>query len=118
MTTLFMHHYYIPKKAQGHVCKTDAHLQFDNADHIGREAILETYDRLFNLWKTDNSLLVELKLVLNHRLVFWDGMHSKEPDNPKYAEFTFLYLDLYEKADRYIRSRSPKNIRKNWQILE
>ena len=106
MTTLFMHHYYVPKKAQGHVCKTDAHL------------ILETYDRLFNLWKTDNSLLVELKLVLNHRLVFWDGMHSKEPDNPKYAEFTFLYLDLYEKADRYIRSRSPKNIRKNWQILE
>ena len=84
MTTLFMHHYYVPKKAQGHVCKTDAHLQFDNADHIGREAILETYDRLFNLW----------------------------------AEFTFLYLDLYEKADRYIRSRSPKNIRKNWQILE
>ena len=73
MTTLFMHHYYVPKKAQGHVCKTDAHLQFDNADHIGREA---------------------------------------------YAEFTFLYLDLYEKADRYIRSRSPKNIRKNWQILE
>ena len=118
MTTLYMHHYYVPKKAQGHVCKTDAHLQFDNADHIGREAILETYDRLFNLWKTDNSLLVELKLVLNHRLVFWDGMHSKELDNPKYAEFTFLYLDLYEKADRYIRSRSSKNIRKNWQILE
>ena len=36
MTTLFMHHYYVPKKAQGYVCKTDAHLQFDNADHIGR----------------------------------------------------------------------------------
>ena len=73
-----MHHYYVPKKAQGHVCKTDAHLQFDNADHIGREAVLETYDRLFNLWKTDSSLIVELKLVLNHRIVFWDEMHRND----------------------------------------
>ena len=118
MTTLYLHHYYVPKKAQGYVCKTDAHLQFDNADHIGREAILETYDRLFNLWKTDNSLLVELKLVLNHRIGFWDDMHHSEPDNPKYTELTLLYLDLYETADSYIESRSPKNIRKNWQILE
>ncbi len=41
MTTLFMHHYYVPKKAQGYVCKTDAHLQFDNADHIGTDAIYD-----------------------------------------------------------------------------
>ena len=119
MTTLFMHHYYIPKKAQGHVCKTDAHLQFDNADHIGREAILETYDRLFNLWKTDNSLLVELKLVLNHRLVFWDGMHSKELDNPKYAEFTFLYLDLLFYLIRKIVNKDKilKEKREQWKII-
>lgn len=118
MTTLFMHHYYVPKKAQGHVCKTDAHLQFDNADHIGRETVLETYDRLFNLWKTDSSLIVELKLVLNHRIVFWDEMHRNDPENPKYLEFTLLYLDLYDKTYNYIESRDYKNIRKKWEVLE
>lgn len=118
MTTLFMHHYYVPTKAQGHVCKTDAHLQFDNADHIGREAVLETYDRLFNLWKTDSSMIVELKLVLNHRIVFWDEMHRNDPDNPKYLEFTLLYLDLYDKTYNYIESRDYKNIRKKWEVLE
>ena len=56
MTTLFMHHYYVPNEAQGYVCKTDAHLQFDNADHIGTEAILETYNRLL-CFKSSNWVL-------------------------------------------------------------
>ena len=51
MTTLFMHHYYIPKVDYGHTYITNFHEEFDNADHVGTEAILETYNRLFEEWK-------------------------------------------------------------------
>ena len=52
MTTLFMHHYYVPKVDYGHTYITNFHEEFDNADHIGTEAILETYNRLFEEWKS------------------------------------------------------------------
>lgn len=118
MTTLFMHHYYVPKKAQGYVCKTDAHLQFDNADHIGTEAILETYNRLFDEWKLSTPLLRELTHVLNHRIGFWDSMFHKEPANKKFLEYELLYLDLYEKTDKYRKRKNHYKTRQNWQILE
>ena len=118
MTTLFMHHYYVPKKAQGYVCKTDAHLQFDNADHIGREAILETYDRLFEKWKNNLPLLKELSHVLNHRIGFWDDMYRKDPSNKQYLKFSLLYLDLFEKSYKYLMRKKHYRTRKNWQILE
>ena len=34
MTTLFMHHYYIPKVDYGHTYITNFHEEFDNADYI------------------------------------------------------------------------------------
>ena len=55
---------------------------------------------------------------MNHRIVFWDEMHRNDPDNPKYLEFTLLYLDLYDKTYNYIESRDYKNIRKKWEVLE
>ena len=64
-----MHHYYVPKKAQGYVCKTDAHLQFDNADHIGTDAIYETYHRLFSEWKVKMKLLL-LYWYLDMNIIF------------------------------------------------
>ena len=118
MTTLFMHHYYVPKKAQGYVCKTDAHLQFDNADHIGREAILETYDRLFEKWKNNLPLLKELSHVLNHRIAFWDKLHRGDPENQKYRDYIFLYLELFEKSHSYITRKNHYETRKEWQIRE
>ena len=119
MTTLYMHHYYVPKKAQGYVCKTDAqHLQFDNADHIGREAILETYDRLFEKWKNNLPLLKELSHVLNHRIAFWDKLHRDDPENQKYRDYIFLYLELFEKSHSYITRKNHYETRKKWQIIE
>ncbi len=118
MTTLFLHHYYVPKSDWGYTYLLNFHEEFDNADHIGREAVLETYDRLFNKWKTIYLFLRELRIVLNHRISFWDDMHHKELDNPKYTELTLLYLDLYEKTDRYMASKNYHETRKDWQILE
>ena len=118
ITTLLLHHYYVPKSDWGYTYLLNFHEEFDNADHIGREAVLETYDRLFNKWKTIYLFLRELRIVLNHRISFWDDMHHKELDNPKYTELTLLYLDLYEKTDRYMASKNYHETRKNLQILE
>ena len=118
MTTLFMHHYYVPNEAQGYVCKTDAHLQFDNADHIGTEAILETYNRLFEEWKSNETFLRELMLVLNHRVGFWDERYRKDGMNKKHLEYVLLYLDLCEKARKYRRRKYFCETRKNWDIIE
>lgn len=118
MTTLFLHHYYVPKSDWGYTYLLNFHEEFDNSDHIGREAVLETYDRLFNKWKARYLFLRELRIVLNHRISFWDDMHHKELDNPKYTELTLLYLDLYEKTDRYMASKNYHETRKDLQILE
>ncbi len=118
MTTLFMHHYYVPKKAQGYVCKTDAHLQFDNADHIGTDAIYETYHRLFSEWKSNSVLLIELVLVLNHRIGFWSDMIKRGSNVQKGRDFTLVYLELYEKTEKYLMRKKYNSTRENWQILE
>ena len=118
MTTLFMHHYYVPKKAQGYVCKTDAHLQFDNADHVGTDAIQETYNRLFNEWKSNKVLLTELALVLNHRIGFWSDMIKRGTEVQKSRELTIIYLDLYEQTEKYLTRKNHYETRKEWQIIE
>ena len=48
MKTIYLHHYYIPKQAFGCTYLTNFHEEFDNADHEGVEAILETYNRLYD----------------------------------------------------------------------
>ena len=86
MATLFMHHYYVPKSDWGYTYITNFHEDFDKADHIGTDAILETYNRK----------------ILNHRCTFWGFTASEEPNNKKYAEYGLTYLKLYEKLDRFI----------------
>ena len=92
MTTLYMHHYYVPKKAQGYVCKTDAH--------------------------NNLPLLKELSHVLNHRIAFWDKLHRDDPENQKYRDYIFLYLELFEKSHSYITRKNHYETRKEWQIIE
>lgn len=117
MTNLFLHHYYVPKEDFGYTFITDFHEQFDNADHIGTDAILETYNRLFEECKSNETFLRELMIVLNHRVAFWGGRHRKEM-NKQHLEFGLLYLDLYEKIYKYRRGKNYYSARKNWQILE
>ena len=96
MTTVFLHHYYVPKVDYGHTYLTNFHEEFDNADHVGTDAILET----------------------NHRIGFWDDMYSKEPSNKQHLKFSLLYLDLFEKSYKYLMRKNHYRTRKNWQILE
>lgn len=102
MKILFLHHYYIPKKAFGCTYLTNFHEEFDNADHIGVDAILETYDRLYNEWKDNYVYIMELMLVLNHRCTFWNNEIIKSPQNKKAVEYTSIYLDLFEKLDELL----------------
>ena len=118
MATLFMHHYYIPKSDWGYTYLTNFHEEFDKTDHIGTEAILETYNRLFEEWKSNETFLRELMLVLNHRVAFWDEMNRNEPSNKQHLEFGLLYLDLYEKIYKYRRGKNFYAARQKWQIIE
>ena len=86
---------------------TDAHLQFDNADHIGTDAIYETYHRLFSEWKSNRVLLIELVLVLNHRIGFWSDMIKRDSNVQKGRDFTLVYLELYEKTEKYLITTFP-----------
>lgn len=118
MTTLFMHHYYIPKSDWGYTYLMNFHEDFDNADHIGTEAIQETYDRLFDKYKNNRTMLRELSHVLNHRVTFWDRMRHKEPTNDKLFEFVRIYLELFYKAHDYLTRQNFYGKRENWQIIE
>lgn len=119
MTTLFLHYYFVPQKSYfGCAYLMNFHEDFDRADHIGTEAIQETYDRLFEKWKNNLPLLRELSHVLNHRIGFWDDMYRKDPSNKQYLKFSLLYLDLFEKSYKYLMRKKHYRTRKNWQILE
>ena len=85
---------------------------------LGTDAILETYNRLFEEWKSNETFLRELMLVLNHRVSFWAKQHRKEQMNKKYLEYELLYLDLCVKTRKYRRRKFYSETRKNWQIIE
>ncbi len=119
MTTLFLHYYFVPQKSYfGCAYLMNFHEDFDQADHIGTEAIQETYDRLFEKWKNNLPLLKELSHVLNHRIAFWDKLHRGDPENQKYRDYIFLYLELFEKLHSYITRKNHYETRKEWQIIE
>lgn len=66
---------------------------FTIADHFGKDAIQDTYDRAFEAWKGDYKYLTELVMVLNHKI--WQHYHA---NNMVYSE---LYDNLWKKADSY-----------------
>ena len=66
---------------------------FTIADHFGKDAIQDTYNRAFEAWKGDYKYLTELVMVLNHKI--WQHYRA---DNMVYSE---LYDKLWKKADSY-----------------
>ena len=69
-------------------------------------------------WKNNLPLLKELSHVLNHRIAFWDKLHRDDPENQKYRDYIFLYLELFEKSHSYITRKNHYETRKEWQIIE
>lgn len=66
---------------------------FTIADHFGKDAIQDTYNRAFEAWKGDYKYLTELVMVLNHKI--WQHYGA---NNMVYSE---LYDKLWKKADSY-----------------
>ena len=82
MTTVFLHHYFVPQKSYGYTYLTNFHEEFDNADHIGIEAIKETFHKLFNQCKENGPLATRL-LEKDGKssnditaLIFWGENHE------------------------------------------
>lgn len=121
MTTLFMHHYYVPKSDWGYTYLTNFHEEFDNADHIGIEAIRETYDRLVKKWKDNPLYIKEIKLILNHRCTYWNEITSKNPKNQNAIDYSVFYWHLYIELKNLVGERYDlvKPLTKiDWKILE
>ncbi len=74
----------------GYEPKTTFYSDFSIADHFGTSAILDTFDRAFNEWKSDVVYVTELCLVMN-----WKCWEHYSNGNKKVSE---LYCDLYEKV--------------------
>ena len=51
----------------GYEQKTTFWQDFTIAEAFGLEAVLDTYKRAFNEWKTDHVYITELALVMNHK---------------------------------------------------
>lgn len=65
---------------------------FSIADSFGNDAVLDTFKRAFDEWKSNAVYLTELVLVLNHKI--WQHYKTNEP-------LARIYNDLWETAGRY-----------------
>lgn len=66
---------------------------FSIADHFGKDAITDTYNRAFKEWKSDYKYLTELALVLN-----WKCWEHYEKGNKELSE---LYNEYWQVVDNY-----------------
>lgn len=71
---------------------TTFYKDFSIAEKFGGNAVIETYNRMFNEWKSDYKYLTELVMVLN-----WKIWRYYEDDR----ELAELYNDLWQKTDLY-----------------
>lgn len=79
--------------AIGYEPKTTFWDDFSIAERFGRDAVIDTFKRVFNKWKDNHVYLTELVMVLNHKL--WAHY-----DRENY-EFSVIYDELWKKANSY-----------------
>lgn len=65
---------------------------FSIADRFGKAAVLDTFNRAFDEWKSNCKYLTELVMVLNHKI--WQHHEGNR-------DLASLYNDLWQKADVY-----------------
>ena len=71
---------------------TTFYLDFSIADHFGLTAIQDTYNRVFEEWKSNYKYITELVMVLNWKC--WRWYQVKD-------EYSRLYSNLYYKLDEW-----------------
>ena len=74
----------------GYEVRTTFWDDFSIAEKFGVEAVKNTYNRVFNEWKTNVEYITELVLVLNWKI--WQH-------NEKNETLALVYNDLWEKCD-------------------
>ena len=73
----------------GYEPQTTFYTDFSIANHFGKEAISDTYERAFNEWKGNVVFVTELCMVLCYKT--WEHYDKGN------VEYTELYGELYEK---------------------
>ena len=74
----------------GYEPKTTFWTDFSVAEPFGKDAIIDTYNRAFDEWKTNRVYITELVMMLNWKI--WQ--HQED-------ELGQVYNDLWEKADEW-----------------
>lgn len=77
---------HIMNELNGYQVQTTLYGDFTIADAFGKDAVIDTYNRVFNEWKYSNEFMTELALVLNHKI--WEH-HSK--NNPLMVTYDTLW---------------------------
>ena len=93
--------YYVPthlpnwkiEEMTGYKPITSFYMDFSIADLFGKEAILDTFKRAMNEWKTNYKYLTELVMAVN-----WKSWEHYEKGNMELME---LYADLYYEGREY-----------------
>lgn len=89
------HNFEQEMKYLGYETKTTFYGDFTIAEFVsGLEGVKDTFNRVFDEWKTNIEYFTELVMVLNHKS--WE--HYEKKNN----ELSMLYVELYEKADEYL----------------
>lgn len=65
---------------------------FSIADNFGESAVIDTYNRAFEYWKSDCKYLTELVMVLNWKI--WEHYENREP-------LARIYDGLWREASNY-----------------
>ena len=77
----------------GYTQKTTFWMDFSIADNFGQDAVRDTYNRAFKMWKDSVIYLTELVLVLNRKCWQWNDDGN--------AALSDLYSDLFYKTQAY-----------------
>ena len=89
-------------KLYDYECVTTFWDDFSIAEKFGNDAIEDTYDRVFEEWKSNFIYLTELVMVLNHKLWYWyerSDLTTARSDRAR--EYTQTYNVLYEETSKY-----------------
>lgn len=79
----------------GYTSKTTFWMDFNIAEHFGCPAILDTFRRAFDEWKTNVVYVTELTMVLNHKIWYWYDRMMQEND-PELKAYLNSVVELYD----------------------
>lgn len=77
----------------GYQPKTTFWQDFSIADVFGKDAIMDTFNRAFDEWKSNVEYITELCLILNWKIWYWHDNNNEE--------YATIYNELWGKVDSW-----------------